>query len=136
MKSRNSSGCRAAQSRTGDRAACRPKIGQYDLAKITQWHLGRVAARHRRSDPDLSSDSSSPALEQYRQERAKLAKLDRIDREASLVDREKSLTMWRAMLVVLRRAAVRIGKAHGDEARSIVDEGLDEADRIAQQFAD
>ena len=58
---------------------------------VRQFHdfLARNARRLREGDDDMMAvDVSSPALERYREERAALARLDRLEREGALMPKD------------------------------------------------
>jgi hypothetical protein len=83
-----------------------------DLTKVVKaWHdfLAENAQRLARDPDELmqGGPGSSPALERYREERAALAKLDRLERERRLLPRDK---VRQSLGHDRRRAAGRRGR--------------------------
>lgn len=120
-----------------------PRLGKrktpVDLAAVIRWlhdflaaHKTRLAAPH--TDDPLLAGGTSPALEDYRRERTKLARLERMQKEASLLPRDvvhQSLARWAG---ILRSAGEALSRQFGAEARQIMDEALDDAERDIQNF--
>ena len=91
------------------------------------------------SDDDdlLHSSASSPALERYREERAKLAKLDRLEREGELVRIADIRYGLGNVASVLRRAGEALQRQFGDGAVEILNEAYDDAAaEIQRHFGD
>ena len=72
---------------------------------------------------------SSPALERYREERAALARLDRLERERVLVNRQAIREGMGRISAVLRTAGDTLQRQFGPEALEILNEALAEAER-------
>lgn len=83
------------------------------------------------AEPDdaLMSGESSPALERYREERAALARLDRLERERVLVDRQEIRELFSRIASLLRTAGDSLQKHYGPGALEILNEALSEAER-------
>lgn len=94
-------------------------------------------ARKLADDEDdlLHSETASPALERYREERALLARLDRLEREGQLVPRDSVREGLGQVAALLRAAGESLQRECGPEAVRILDEALDDAGRkIARLF--
>ena len=113
-------------------SGCPGSAGAYDLHAIHAWRDSqRQAVADQAADP-LLAGSASPALEQYRQERAKLAKLDRLERERDLLPRDEVHTLLGQIALVIRSAGETLQRTYGAEAQQTLDEALDEADRLIE----
>ena len=79
----------------------------------------------------------SPALEEYRQERAKLARLDRLEREDLLIPRNEAREALGRIASILRGAGDALGRQFGPGAVELLHEALDDAQReIDRVFGD
>ena len=78
---------------------------------------------------ELMRGSGSPALEEYRQERAKLARLDRLEREGQLVPRDESREALARIATILGGAGDALGRQFGPGAVELLHEALDDAQR-------
>lgn len=105
--------------------------GRYDLDEIEGWRSARIPDD---TDPLLSGPGTSPALERYREARAKLAELDLEQRRGRLVDIGDLRERISMLASHLRKAAERIERLHGPDPKRILDEALDEVER--GNFAD
>jgi hypothetical protein len=88
-------------------------------------------ARKLNTDDDalMQGDSSnSPALERYREERAALARLDRLEREATLVSRDEVRQGLGRIAATLRNAGETIQRQFGNAASDVIIEALDDAE--------
>jgi hypothetical protein len=81
------------------------------------------------ADEDLLSGESSPALERYREERAALARLDRLERERVLVSRQEVREGLTRIGAILRTAGDTLQRQFGPGALEILNEALIEAER-------
>lgn len=92
-----------------------------------------LSANARRLVPEgdelLESGPLSPALERYREERAKMARLDRLAREGKLLPRDEVRDGLLQVAMLIRQAGETLGRQFGPEARQIVEEGLDGCQR-------
>ncbi len=87
-------------------------------------------ARRLSDDDDLLHASvSSPALERYREERAILAKLDRLEREGELVPRAELRLGLSQIVAILRTCGETLQQQCGPEALEILNDALGEAER-------
>lgn len=89
----------------------------------------KYAQKLAEADDALMSGDSSPALERYREERAALARLDRLEREQVLVDRQEIRDGLSRIASVLRTAGDTLQKQYGPGALEILNEALAEAER-------
>ncbi|MEW6251243.1 MAG: hypothetical protein AB1716_11390 [Planctomycetota bacterium] len=78
-------------------------------------------------DP-LLCGGESPALEEYRRERAALARLDRLEREGSLLQRDQVHGELARLAAAMRAAGERVARISGDAAEVLTD-ALDDFDR-------
>lgn len=100
-----------------------------------------LAANARRlideDDDLLNANVPSPALERYREERAKLARLDRLEREQTLVSRDEIRQGLGQIAGILRTAGEVLQRQYGNGAVEILNEALDDAvDAISQLCGD
>jgi hypothetical protein len=91
--------------------------------------LADNAAKLAREDDPLLLGGSSPALERYREERAKIARLDRLERERQLLPRDEVRESWGRMAAILRGAGDTLQRQFGAEAVEILNEALDDCER-------
>jgi hypothetical protein len=110
-----------------------------DLSKFVRaFHdfLARHAYRLSTEDDDLlRSGGSSPALERYREEKALIARLDRLEREKELVSAKEveQFCLWFADRI--RNAAELVGRRFGDEALAIYTDALDDCHQMIRANA-
>ena len=111
-----------------------------NLSKVVRALHDFLAANARRFTDDedlLNGDVSSPALERYREERAKLARLDRLEREGTLVSRDEIREGLGRIAAILRTAGETLQRQYGNGAVEILDDALDDAlSAIAQLCGD
>jgi hypothetical protein len=88
----------------------------------------RKLAGEEGSDP-LMSGVASPALERYREERAKLARLDRLERERSLLPRESIHDGLTQIASILRAAGETLQRQFGPDALDVLHGALDDAQK-------
>lgn len=91
--------------------------------------LADNAQRLSRDLDDMLVGTGSPALERYREERAKLARLDRLDREQQLLPRDEVREALSQIATILRGAGETLQREFGAGAADILYEALDDADR-------
>jgi hypothetical protein len=80
-------------------------------------------------DALLVSDVPSPALERYREERAAIARLDRLERERALVPRDEVREGLGRVAALLRTAGESVQQQFGRSAAELLNEALDDAER-------
>ena len=71
----------------------------------------------------------SPALERYRDERAKLARLDRLEREHHLLPREDVHQTMTRIAFIIRQAGEVLNKEYGRDAAAILTDAIDDAQK-------
>lgn len=105
-----------------------------DLTAVIRWlhdllstHGQRLSAPE--TDDPMMAGASSPALERYREERAKLARLERLQKEGQLLPREAVHEALVRIAAILRSAGEILGREHGPEAQDVLNEALDDAQR-------
>jgi hypothetical protein len=93
-------------------------------------------ARDDEADP-LLQGSGSPALESYREERAALARLDRLEREGLLLPRDKVREALGRVAAIIRAAGDALQRQFGLAALELLNESLDDAEReVERSFGD
>jgi hypothetical protein len=91
--------------------------------------LADNAQKLARDDDDLMQGSASPALERYREERAALARLDRLERERKLMRRDEVRESLGRIAAMLRSAGDTLQRQYGQGAADVLLEALDDAAR-------
>jgi len=113
-----------------------PIISLPELARAFHDFLAANALKLAGEDP-LLTGTSSPALEDYRRERAALAKLERQERERRLLPREEVRQTLARIAAVLRAAGDSLQRQYGPDALNILREALLDAERdIEHHFGD
>ena len=82
-----------------------------------------------RDDDELMQGTGSPALERYREERAALARLDRLEREGQLLPRDETREVLGRIAGILRGAGDALQRQFGVAAAEILHEALEDAQR-------
>lgn len=92
--------------------------------------------KHRlsREDDPLLSGVSSPALERFREERASLARLDRLEREEQLIPRDLTRQALGKMAAIPRTAGETLQVRYGLGASEILCEALDDVEAELDRF--
>jgi hypothetical protein len=106
--------------------APRSADGSYNGQALVTWAVARADASARQArdvDGDLSG-APSPALERYREERAALARMDRLERENVLIPRADVHAAMVRLAVILRGAGERLGRDFGPGAQAVMGEAL------------
>ncbi len=111
-----------------------PTINLSTVVRGLHDFLADNALKLSRDDDELMVGAGSPALERYREERALIARLERMTREGSVVPREEMRTALGRIAALLRSAGETLEREHGPEARNILDEALDDAEREIDQM--
>lgn len=92
-------------------------------------------ARAAESGDPMLDGPLSPALEEYRREKAKITKIQREMLEAKIVAVEDMTANLTLLGTILRGAADTLGRQFGEEARMVIEEALDDFEgRVAEMF--
>jgi hypothetical protein len=105
-----------------------PTINLPELARALHDFLADNAPRLARDQDELLSGGPSPALERYREERALLARLDRLGRQGQLLPRQQVRSALGRIASILRGAGESLQQQYGAAARELLDEALDDAE--------
>lgn len=107
-------------------------------AVVRRFHELLIENRHRfrggvddESDP-LLTGATSPALERYRDEKAKLAKLDRLQREGELLDRGDMHEILARVAARFRAAGEAMQRRFGVEAGELMCQAIDDAEHVLE----
>ena len=87
-----------------------------------------------RDDDDLMSGPASPALERYREERAIMAKILRLEREGQLLPRDLVRQSMSKTAAIIRQVGESLQKQFGDAAAHLLYEGIDDATAEIERF--
>ena len=111
-----------------------------DLSTVIRaWHdfLAKNAAKLASESDPMLVGGSSPALEQYREEKAKMARMDRLERERELIPRHQARDTLSKAGGFIRAAGEKLHLQFGSSAAEILFEALDDAQReIDSTFGD
>jgi hypothetical protein len=110
-----------------------PSISLPSVVRALHDFLAENALKLARDEDALMQGSGSPALERYREERAALARLDRLEREGTLIPRDVARESLGRIAAILRSAGDTLQQQFGGEAVSILYEALDDAQREMDQ---
>ncbi|QDT55931.1 hypothetical protein Pan44_39790 [Caulifigura coniformis] len=114
----------------GGRTICLPRV-----VKAFHDFLAKNARKLAdEDDPLLNSDVASPALERYREERAAMARLDRLEREGQLVARGDVREGLGRVAAILRAAGDGLLQQFGPEAAALLNESIDDAEREIERL--
>jgi len=108
-------------------------------AVVRAFHdfLADNAQKLARDDDPLMQGTGSPALERYREERAAMARLDRLEREQKLIPRDTARESLGRIAAILRGAGESLQREFGSAAVEILYEALDDSQReIERAFGD
>ena len=103
--------------------------GTYSPWRVAQWH----AMRGIQIEPELAGPVS-PALERWREERATMAKLERLQMEKQLCSRGWMHEQLAGMAIVLRRLGEDLQREYGDDVLKIFDDSLDEFNQRVERL--
>jgi hypothetical protein len=132
------------QHKTVDEASDRyglPCIGEeIDMAEVFRWIFAFLKENSRQlmstEGEDPMSGLDSPMLERWREEKWKLAKLERQQREQLLLPRHEVHESLGRMASIMRQAADTLQKHHGPiqpaEAYGVMMEAVDNWDRVLE----
>jgi hypothetical protein len=87
-----------------------------------------------RDDDDLMTGPASPALERYREERAALARLVRMERETELLPRDLVRQSLSKIATILRSAGESLQRQFGDGASDLLYEAIGDAQAEIERF--
>jgi hypothetical protein len=104
-----------------------PVVNLPAVAKAIHDFLADNAIKLAKEDDPLLQGGASPALERYREERALLARLDRLERENQLLPRSQVREALGRIAVILRGAGDALGRQFGPAATELLHEALDDA---------
>lgn len=114
-----------------------PTIHLPHLARAVHDFLAENATKLAKEDDPLLAGGSSAALERYREERAALARLDRLQREGELLPRDQVREALGRVATILRGAGDALQRQFGPAAVDLLHEALDDARReIDRSFGD
>lgn len=93
-------------------------------------------ARRLAADGDslLESGPLSPALERYREERAKLARLDRLARESKLIPRDQVRDLLLKVASIIRQLGETLRRQYGPECQALLNDALDQAESLVREY--
>jgi hypothetical protein len=106
-----------------------PTINLPAVVRAVHDFLADNAQKLARDDDPLMQGSGSPALERYREERAIMARLDRLEREQALIPRDVVRESLGRIAAMLRGAGDTLQRQFGPAAIEILHEALDDAQR-------
>lgn len=109
-----------------------PTVNLPAVVRALHDFLADNAIKLARADEQLLQGPNSPALERFRDERAKIAKLDREERERQLVSRDEVRQNLARIATILRGAGDTLQRQFGPEAVAILYEALEDAEREIQ----
>lgn len=124
------------------RPGCPINRPPYHLDKIVQWLRKEGPWRIRTAGPDdptgdpLLTGGTSPALERYREQRARLAEMDVEAREKSLLPREKIREVFIRMSVLMRQAGEQLLRQYGEGAYRILEDAITNGERELDALCD
>ncbi len=112
-----------------------PTINLNNLARALHDFLADNAVKLARDNDALLSGPASPALERYREERAALARLDRLERQGRLMPRRDVRLGMGLIAGMLRSGLEALERQFGRDAAEIVLEAIEDAEaEIARRF--
>ncbi len=106
--------------------------GSYDARALIEWFVARSGTG---VDAKLSG-GTSPALERFREERAKLARLDRLEREGQLLPRDRVHDGLARIATIIRMAGDALQRQFGPDALELLNDALDDAQREITALAE
>jgi len=118
-----------AEEHTTKRGGRRWVIGR----AVVEAHMARIVERVSGEDSDPlmvgGSGSRSPALERYRAEKALLAKMEREEKEGSLIPRDLIRRGFTVAAGLIRQAGEILQRDFGTAAADVLNRALDDAER-------
>ncbi len=114
-----------------------PSISLPSVVHALHDFLAANAHRLAGDDDPMLAGSSSQALERYREERAALARLDRLERERLLLSRDEVREGLGRIAAILRGAGDVLQRQFGPAALEVLNDALDDAQcEITRCFGD
>jgi hypothetical protein len=114
-----------------------PTINLPSVVRAVHDFLAANSHRLAGDDDPMLVGGSSPALERYREERAALARMDRMERERLLVSRDEVREGLGRIAAMLRGAGDVLQRQFGPAALEVLNDALDDAQReIDRCFGD
>jgi hypothetical protein len=104
-----------------------PTISLPQLARALHDFLA-ANAQKLAADDELLVGANSPALERYREERAALARLDRLQREGGLLPRDQVRDALGRIAGMIRAAGDSLARQFGNPALELLVEAMDDAE--------
>jgi hypothetical protein len=101
----------------------------YDLRAVVMWREDQLEEDR----GELVSGGTSPGLELYRNEKAALARMDRMEREAVLLPLEQVRAGNIRLASILRSAGEQLQREFGNEAAAILHDALVDFEAEAKQ---
>ncbi len=87
-----------------------------------------------RDDDDMLNGPASPALERYREERALMARLQRLEREGELLPRDLVRQSLSKTATLIRTAGESLQRQYGDGAAELLYEAISDAESEIERF--
>jgi hypothetical protein len=97
-----------------------------DLFAVIRWLHEQLDQLSDQKTQAAEPKPTSPALERWREEKARLARFDRKEREGDLLDRKSVQEALLSMSAILRNLGTTIQRHHGPEAHELVMEAIDD----------
>ena len=110
-----------------------PLIDLNKLAPALHNFLAENAHKLARDDDPMMQGSGSPALERYREEKAIMAKLDRLERERQLLPLNDVRQILDQIALIVKSSVEVLERQHGPAAAEILNEALDDMGRIVER---
>ena len=105
-----------------------------DVVRALHDFLAENKHRLSRDDDAMLTGPASPALERYREERAAMARLARLEREGQLLPRDLVRHSLSKTATILRNAGDAMRKQYGEGAAELLYEALDDAVAEIERF--
>ena len=104
--------------------------GPWDLGDWFTWYRSG-----KESDDEIeSAGPPSPALERWREARAKMVEMDLAIRRGELLERDRWLEIMNRVTATLRQAGEVLMRLHGPQAHAVVDDALAGMERDIAEF--
>lgn len=117
-------------------SGCPGRGGHYPISEMVAWakeHKWGAATHGDGEEDELLVGVQSPALERYREERAKTARLDRLEREGALIGVDKVQEGLDVLAGLLRNLGDSLQREHGLEAHRLYEEAMDDFERVIEE---